>query len=176
MYECDYRDNDGHKLFHVKCIKCGYETNMRFNDIKRTNICTHINKNGTIKKYGYEFKNKYLKNLFMSIKVRCYNINCKSYRWYGGKGIKVCDEWINNPLSFEEWALSNGYQDGLTIDRIDENKDYCPDNCRWVSIEENSKWKSTTNKIEAGGIVDSGRGWSKRLGYDANYINKYIKK
>ena len=109
------------------------------------------------------------------MKNRCYNSNCKDYKRYGKKGIKIYDEWINNPLSFEEWALSNGYNDGLTIDRIDENKDYCPENCRWITLEDNSKWKSTTNKIEVNGITDSGRGWSKRLGYGVNYINKYIK-
>ena len=176
MYECDYRDNDGHKLFHIKCIKCGYETNMRFNDIKKANGCTHINKSGNIKKYGYKFKNRYLSNLFNSIKDRCYNPNNKSYRWYGEKGIKICDEWMNNPLSFEEWALSSGYQKGLTIDRIDEDKDYCQENCRWITLEDNAKWKSTTNEIKVNGITDSGRGWSKRLGYGINYINTYIRK
>lgn len=176
LYECDYRSNDGHKMFHVKCVECEYETDMQLRHIKRAKKCTHMNYNGTKKRYGYVFNNKSLRSLFGDMKNRCYNKNYKDYRWYGEKGIKICDEWINNPLSFEEWALSNGYQNGLTIDRIDENKDYCPDNCRWISIEENSKWKSTTREIEVNGIVDSGRGWSKRLGYSINYINTYIRK
>ena len=176
LYECDYKSNDGHKLFHVRCTECGYETDMRLNHIGRASKCTHISMNGNMKKYGYNFKNKHLSGLFSSIKDRCYNPKCKSYRWYGEKGIKICDEWMNNPLSFEEWALSNGYQKGLTIDRIDENKNYCSENCRWVSLKDNAKWKSTTNEIKVNGIVDSGRGWSKRLGYGVNYINTYIRK
>ena len=50
------------------------------------------------------------------MKQRCYNPNEKSYKWYGAKGIKICDEWINSPKSFEEWSLQNGYNDNLTID------------------------------------------------------------
>ena len=176
LYECDYRSNDRHKLFHVRCTECGYETNMQLRHIKRAKKCSHVNCDGTLKKYGYKFKTNNIKNIFSGIKYRCYNKNCEDYKWYGAKGIKVYDEWIENPLSFEEWALSNGYQDGLTIDRIDENKDYCPDNCRWIPVEENAKWKSTTNEIEVNGIIDSGKGWSKRLGYGVNYINTYIRK
>ena len=56
LYECDYRSNDGHKLFHVKCVECGYETDMRLNHIGRANKCTHISMNGNMKKYGYSFK------------------------------------------------------------------------------------------------------------------------
>lgn len=175
MYECDYKSNDGHKMFHVRCTKCGWETDRQLRHIKYTKECKHINYNGTKRNYGYEFKDKYLSTLFSGIKKRCYNSKCYEYKWYGEKGIKICDEWINNPLSFEEWALSNGYKDGLTIDRIDENKDYCPENCRWITLEDNAKWKSTTNEIEVNGVIDSGRGWSKRLGYGVNYINTYIR-
>ena len=175
LYECDYKSNDGHKMFHVKCTECGWETDIQFRHIKYTKECRHVNYNGTKKNYGYKFKDKSLRSFFRDMKDRCYNPNNKSYKWYGEKGIKICNEWINNPISFEEWALSNGYEHGLTIDRIDENKDYCPENCRWITLEDNAKWKSTTNEIEVNGIIDSGRGWSKRLGYGVNYINTYIR-
>ena len=176
MYECDHRTNDGHKLYHVKCRYCGFETDARINHVANTKKCTHINKNGIYKNFNIRFENKKLSHILRDIKRRCYNSNDKSYKWYGAKGVKVCDEWINNPLSFEEWALSNGYQDGLTIDRINPEKDYCPENCRWIPLEDNSKWKSTTSRIEVNGIIDSGKGWSKRLGYGVNYINTYIRK
>ena len=68
-------------------------------------------------------------------------------------------------------CLANGYQENLTIDRIDSNKNYCPENCRWITREQNSKWKSTTSKITVNGITDSGRGWARRLHIGVNRIN-----
>jgi hypothetical protein len=107
---------------------------------------------------------------------RCYNKNCKDYRFYGKKGVYICDEWRNNYKSFNDWAIQSGYEDGLTIDRIDCSKPYCPENCRWISACDNAKWKSTTTSITVNGITDSGRGWSERLGRGVNYINKMIRK
>lgn len=81
-------------------------------------------------------------NEWKGMRRRCSNPNTPKYKFYGGKGIKVCPEWDKSGdgfNSFYNWALSNGYQDDLTIDRIDENKDYCPENCRWITKEENIK-------------------------------------
>ena len=66
---------------------------------------------------------------------RCYNKNSSNYKWYGGKGITVCDEWRNDFLNFRDWALENGYSKELTLDRIDGEKGYCPENCRWITWE-----------------------------------------
>jgi hypothetical protein len=110
------------------------------------------------------------------MKSRCYNKDSKYYKWYGAKGISICKEWLNNPQNFNNWSIDNGYKDKLSIDRIDGNKDYCPENCRWIRLEDNAKYKSTTNIIEVDGILDSGRGWSKKIGFGPNYINTYIRK
>ena len=79
-----------------------------------------------------------------NMKARCYNPKHTSYYLYGGRGITMCDEWKNDFDSFAKWALEHGYNENApkgecTIDRIDNNKGYLPDNCKWVTIGENSK-------------------------------------
>lgn len=70
-----------------------------------------------------------------AMKGRCYYKKHEYFERYGGRGISVCDEWTNSFDKFRDWALSNGYQDNLSLDRIDPNGDYRADNCRWVSME-----------------------------------------
>ena len=70
------------------------------------------------------------------MKARCVDPNSHKYHAYGGRGIKVCDEWLNSFESFYEWAMANGYQKDLSIDRIDNDGNYYPENCRWVTQKE----------------------------------------
>lgn len=79
-----------------------------------------------------------LYKIYYGIRQRCYNPNQVRYKHYGGRGIKMCDDWLNNYLSFADWAKANGYADDLSIDRIDVNGDYTPENCRWIPLSEQS--------------------------------------
>jgi hypothetical protein len=79
----------------------------------------------------YKRSHRRLFQIYRGMKARCYKENDKCYSLYGGKGIRVCNEWLSNADSFCEWALSNGYADDLSIDRINNEKDYYPENCRW---------------------------------------------
>ena len=175
LYECDHKANDGHRLYHVKCVECGFESDMKKQDIGRPTTCTHFGIANQQKQYNYTWANIRIGRIFGGMKRRCYDSTDKSYRWYGARGIQICDEWLNNPKSFEEWSLSNGYTDGLTINRKDENKNYCPENCEWITGKNNSKYKSTTLLIDVDGEIHTGREWSELLQLGTNRINAYIR-
>ena len=79
--------------------------------------------------------------IYTGMKTRCYNSNSSNYKWYGGAGVFVCPEWLGNNgfQNFVSWALDNGYNDDLVIDRFDSSGPYSPNNCRWISASENSR-------------------------------------
>ena len=98
---------------------------------------------------------------------RCYNINSQNYKYYGGRGIKVCNEWLdenNGYFSFKKWSLENGFEKGLSIERIDVNNDYSPDNCKWIPFSEQSKNKRNNNMITYHNETKCLAEWSKILG------------
>ena len=174
----DKKDKYGHWIYKGVCIHCGREKLSHYGEFSgnkgRLSTCKHIAINGDYIKQT-KWENKRIGNIFGGMKSRCYDKNDRAYKWYGQKGIKICEKWLNNPKSFEEWALSNGYHDGLTIDRIEENKDYCPENCRWITLEDNSKYKSTTSLIDVDGEIHTGKDWARILGIGENRINIYIR-
>ena len=170
-----YKYDDGHALYKGICNKCGFERIAKLSDLKATVKCTHIRIDGEIVTNISYWDNQRLRIIFGGMKDRCYNINCKDFRWYGAKGVKICKEWMDNPKLFEEWALSNGYYDGLTIDRMDSEKDYSPSNCRWISLENNARYKSTTSSICVNDTTHSGKEWSKILNLGINTINRYVR-
>lgn len=88
-----------------------------------------------------------LYEIWKGIKQRCLNPNCIAYKNYGGRGITVCDEWLNDFKAFYDWAYANGYADKLTIDRIDVNKEYAPNNCKWIEMQEQARNKRNTIKV-----------------------------
>ena len=92
-----------------------------------------------------------LYKIYIGMKTRCYNKNSKSFHRYGGRGIKICDEWLKNFSVFSDWSLANGYSDDLSIDRIDTDGNYEPSNCRWVDTKTQSNNRSITIFVEFNG-------------------------
>ena len=110
---------------------------------------------------------------WQGMKDRCYNPNSTHYKNYGGRGIKICDEWKNDFPAFEKWAMENGFKKELSIDRIDVNGDYCPENCRWVDAKTqaaNKRIKLVYYDID--GVQDTISGWSKRTGVATGTLRK----
>lgn len=108
--------------------------------------------------------------IWSNMKNRCYNTKDSVYKYYGGRGIKVCDEWKDDFQAFHEWAMSNGYADHLTIDRIDVNGNYEPSNCRWVSMKEQSNNKNSNHLITYKGETLTITQWAHKLGINPKML------
>lgn len=132
-----------------KCLcDCGNYTELRPDVIMKGSVkscgCLRLKKiHECMRTHGeaggaIEGKRTGLYRRWANIKSRCYNEKVRSYKDYGAKGVKLCDEWHDFKV-FAEWAYSHGYREDLVIDRIDSNGDYCPENCRWITAAENSK-------------------------------------
>lgn len=112
-----------------------------------------------------------LRSIYYGMKQRCYNENSINFRYYGGKGVFICDEWLNDCEKFYEWSIKNGYSDNLTIDRIDSNKKYSPDNCKWSSKSEQAYNRSMSVKLTLDGRTMYMTEWAKELGIDKKTLS-----
>ena len=130
------------RVIHGRTQSCGCLRNEMF--------LTRRNNNGT-SIYPKEATASKLYKIWNSMKCRCYTISSGAYFKYGAKGIRMCDEWKNDFMTFYNWALANGYSDELTIDRIDYRGNYEPSNCRWADIRTQANNKSNVRKYEYSG-------------------------
>lgn len=144
--------------FRCKC-ECGNDHIACLHDLEsgKTNRCKKCLFKSR-ETHGYSHTRVY--KVLTGMIQRCHNPRCKAYEHYGAKGIIVCDEWKNNHKSFVEWALNNGYKNGLTIDRIDPKGNYCPENCKWSTVKEQNSHLSKPCTNSSGYV---GVSWSKLL-------------
>ena len=168
-----------HAYWNCIC-DCGEETTVSGSKLIRgiTKSCGCIGR--TISRKRMTTNNGYSKtriySIYIGIKRRCCNPEDKSYPHYGGRGIKICDEWLKDSKVFIEWAKSNGYNDNLSIDRIDVNGNYEPKNCRWVTAKSQANNRTNNLFITFEGKTMTAAEWCESKGWNRHVIPARLKK
>ena len=129
-----------------------------------------LTEKGGIQTWARTYNKGRIRHVYYGMLKRCYDDKNKAYHRYGGRGITVCDEWKNDCRNFYLWAKENGYREGLTIDRIDNNKGYSPDNCRWTTYKVQSANRECTRWIEFNGERKTLKEWADTIGLSYNVL------
>lgn len=165
----------GKRCYRCVC-DCGKETVVIASNLKRGNTqscgCLRTNKIVLHNKIHGMKKTK-LYGIWSSMRSRCNNPHNKEYHRYGGRGISCCKEW-GSFIPFKEWALKAGYEGGLSLDRIDNDGDYCPENCRWATREQQSSNTSQNVFLTYSGETKTIAQWCRAVGsYEARLSWRY---
>ena len=162
-----------------KC-DCGKTTIVRTDQLKKKvrscgcGIIEHAKTGNNPRKHG--LRNHRLYYIYHGMKDRCYKQTSPAYQNYGARGIQICEEWKKDFMCFYNWAIRNGYKQGLTIDRIDVNGNYCPQNCRWATRLEQARNTRTNRKITYKGKTRCVSEWAQLLGIKSSTITERLKK
>lgn len=178
-----YVSPSGKKSAKFKCqCDCGNIVTVTARNLKNGNVksCGCLKselsaQRNKLQKRKYNYTIKRLFDIYKGMLNRCYNENSEKYISYGGRGIKVCDEWVKNYETFEEWALSHGYADHLTLDRIDVNGNYEPSNCRWATAKEQANNTRFNHYLEYNGESHTISEWSDITGISQRNIQNRLK-
>lgn len=163
----------GRAMWLCKC-ECGKEKIISSDNLTqgKTKSCGCAKFESHNKKHGLTKTD--IHNKWISMRQRCNDKNHKSYSRYGAIGINVCEEWNNSFEEFAKWSFKNGYKDGLSLDRIDNNQGYYPDNCRWVEWKKQCNNRSSNILIEYNGEIKTLKEWQEILNFDYNLVNERI--
>lgn len=166
------KDRYHNMYYYCTCNYCGFHTIMSAESInsKTTKTCGCL-------KYHHNKVFTRLYSIRGSMIRRCYNKSSTEYNKYGGRGITICDEWLNKEDGFKnfyKWAMNNGYQDDLSIDRINNNGNYCPENCRWADVKVQSNNRSTCVYIKYKNYIFNVGQWSEITGiHRSTILNRF---
>lgn len=163
-------------IWRCRC-DCGNEVNIPGTYLRsgHTQSCGCIHREQLIErnsKHGLISHRLY--TIWCAMKQRCYYKNSIEYYRYGGRGIRVCEEWLNDFQAFYDWAIANGYRDDLSIDRINPDGNYEPSNCKWSTPEEQANNKSQNIRITVNGETHTPAEWSRITGANPNNIRDRI--
>lgn len=117
-----------------------------------------------------------LYNIWLHMRERCNNPNFVYFNLYGGRGISVCDEWSHSYKVFKEWALENGYRDDLTLERKDNDGNYCPENCKWATPKEQANNRRSNRSLSFNGEQHNIEEWSKITGKPRTIIDSRLRR
>ena len=168
----DYISTKGKKYVRYECLcDCGNTKCVMASDLKKgaTKSCGC----GIVK---HNLKNSRLYREWAGMLSRCRNNNDPRYEHYGGRGIGVCKEWEGNFVSFYDWATANGYDDRLSIDRMDVNGNYCPENCRWADLVTQANNRTNNIKFIIGSSTHTLSEWCKIFSLNYHTIWSRMKK
>ena len=160
------RNKRGIRSYVCKC-KCGATKVVSAYELLRgkTQSCGCLGHDITKQRnYRHGMAGERIYRIWAGMKTRCYNSHSRGYKYYGKKGVSVCEEWRGSFEKFYGWAVNNGYDENLTIDRIDSSKGYSPDNCRWVSMETQNRNKDSVVPITYNGKTMLLGDWAKSIG------------
>lgn len=180
----NYIDKNGkpHSAWKCKC-ECGNDVFIRGTYLKNGSVksCGCLNKDKLREMLTIHGESKArLYKIWVGIKERCFNENDSCYKNYGGRGITMCDEWKNNYMLFRNWSYANGYcedinKESYSIDRIDNNGNYCPDNCRWVGIKIQQNNTRHNHCIEYDGQMHTISEWADIYGIEYKLFYRRLK-
>jgi len=181
LHDTGERKN-GEVVWHCLC-DCGNEVDVRSNSLASgyTTSCgcyqrERVAEANTVHGMAQRGKQHPMYNTWARMIQRCENPNNKPYKYYGGRGITVCEEWHNSAI-FIDWALANGWQKGLTLDRIDNDGNYEPSNCHWVTRKEQARNRRSNRRITFNGKTQALAQWAEEVNVKDKIlwdrINKY---
>lgn len=171
-YECQIKYKDTYWLCECECGTWKVISRGQLM-AGETNSCGCLRKE---KLQNDRHRNKKLYQAWQDMKQRCYNPKNEYYHRYGGRGITVCNEWLADYKPFYEWAMSHGYKEGLSIDRINNDAGYSPENCRWASPSEQTDNRAVTRKIIIDCTVYTRRDLAELLGVNFERIRRWHEK
>lgn len=163
----------GHKW---KCVcDCGNEVVIQISCAQ--SMCATCSKKQTsikMTKHGFNKRGRVqaIYTKWINMKNRCNNPKNKSFKYYGGRGISVCKEWSDDFQAFCDWAMKHGYRDDLTIERVDVNGNYEPNNCKWIEFKEQGKNTRRNHFVEIDGQVLCVMDWCRKIGMGKS--NAYV--
>lgn len=167
-------ENRGHYVWWKCLCDCGNFKDVSSGNLRNgtTKSCGCLKEEGNNLKHGKCYDRIY--GIYKAMIARCEKEYSSIYQYYGERGISVCQEWKNSFQAFYEWSINNGYKENLTIDRIETNGNYCPENCRWITMKEQNYNRRNSHKFEIDGVVYGMRELSSKIGISEQLIQSRL--
>ena len=167
-----------HSMYHCAC-DCGGMAIVTSNNLRRghTTSCGCQSSKTTLgqRSKTHGLRNHPLYESWIGMRNRCYWQKHNRFQYYGGKGITVCDEWVDDFMAFYQWGIANGWKRGLQIDRIENSKNYSPDNCRFRTIKQQARNRTSNVQLTIDGVTKIVVEWAEEFKIHPTTIHRRLK-